>query len=61
MLVTDGGLLSPLCAAVIVVSSDLAKIGLVRLMLDPPVEIEETRLVAVDEFAGAKQPVLQKL
>lgn len=45
---------------VIAVSRDLSQVGFVGLMLDPPVKIEELRLVAVDDLTGTTEPVFQK-
>ena len=58
-LVTDGGRGPPLHGPVVVVSGKALQIGLERLMLDPPVKIEEFGPIGVDHLADPQEPIVQ--
>ena len=61
MLVVDQDLNAPLAGAVVVIGGQLFQPRLGGAVLDPPVEVEDSRAIAVDQLAGAAQPVLHEL
>ena len=58
MLIIDDHRFSPLDSAVIIVSRQLPQIRFEAAVLNPPVEIQDLRLIPVDNLAGADQPVV---
>ena len=49
----------PLDATIVVEGGKLPHVGFERFVLHPPIEIQQFRLVIVDDLADAQQPVLQ--
>src|SRR5690606_35789277 len=60
MLVVDHAT-APAFRPVVVISRQAKKVRLQGAVLDPPVKVEDARLIAVYDFAAAKQPVIQVL
>lgn len=59
MFVINGSRSSPLSSPVVVIGGESFQIRLEYSILNPPVEIEDLRLILVNQLAAADQPVFQ--
>ena len=60
MFIIDHAGFTPLFTPVIIVRSHLFQIRLCRTVLDPPVKIQNARLIFIDQLTRTYQPVLQE-
>ena len=61
ILVADRDVPAPFGGTVVVERRELAHVRLERRMLHPPIEIQQFRMVVVDDLAVAQQPILKEL
>jgi len=60
LFVGEDWMLAALCGPIVIVGSELPKVGLKGRLTNPPVEVEEVGMVFVDELGAARKPVVEE-